>query len=263
MWFLAGIVFDVLVGIFNHDDGCVHHGAHSYGYAPQAHDIGVDALPLHYHESDEYPYGQGDNTHESAAKMEEENDANKRHDNTFFNERSFQVVYGPQYKVRTVVNSFDLHSLWQTGLKLLQSLFHILNHFEGILTVAHDHDTTHSLTHAIVVCNAAPELRTDLYICDVAQQYRSAAIINPQGNFLNVLSVLDIPEAPNHELGFSHLQQLAPNVVIAALDGHLYFMQREVVGQKLVGIHYHLILLDKSADGGHLGHPWHTGELIA
>jgi hypothetical protein len=38
------VVLDVLVGVFDHDDGTVHHGAHGDGDATQAHDVGVDAL---------------------------------------------------------------------------------------------------------------------------------------------------------------------------------------------------------------------------
>ena len=37
----------------------------------------------------------------------------------------------------------------------------------------------------------------------------------------------------------------------------------DIVGLQLVGIHRHLVLLDKAADAGHLGDAFHRSQLVA
>ena len=58
MRFLPAVVLDVLVGVFDHDDGGVHHDADGDGDAAQAHDVGVDTLPLHDDEAISTPTGR-------------------------------------------------------------------------------------------------------------------------------------------------------------------------------------------------------------
>ncbi len=48
-------MFDVFVGVFDHDNGSIHHGADGNGNASQAHDVGVDSLP--FHDDEAYKYG--------------------------------------------------------------------------------------------------------------------------------------------------------------------------------------------------------------
>ena len=83
------------------------------------------------------------------------------------------------------------------------------------------------------------------------------------GHVADVLDGLDVPEAAHHELGLGQLDETAADVVVAALDGALDLPQRNPVGQQLVGIDGHLVLLDEAADAGHLGDAGHAGQLVA
>ena len=69
MRLFPGILFNVLVGIFDHHDGPINHGADSDGNTAQTHDVGVDALSFHYNKTDEDPNRQGENRHKGTAQV--------------------------------------------------------------------------------------------------------------------------------------------------------------------------------------------------
>ncbi len=98
MGLFAAIVFDMLMGVFDHNYGSIHHGADSDSDASQTHNIGVDPLAFHDDKTDQHAHGQGKNAHKSAAKMEQKDNTDQRYDKTFLNEGSFQVVHGPKDK---------------------------------------------------------------------------------------------------------------------------------------------------------------------
>ncbi len=47
-------MFDLLVGVLDHDDGRIDHGADGDGDPTQRHDIGIDALAVHDDEGREH-----------------------------------------------------------------------------------------------------------------------------------------------------------------------------------------------------------------
>jgi hypothetical protein len=53
------------------------------------------------------------------------------------------------------------------------------------------------------------------------------------------------------------------HVVVARANGVHHFHERDLVGRQGVGVHVHLILFLKTADGGHFGHPGHRLEPVA
>ena len=55
---------DVLVHVFHHDNGPVHHGADGDGDAAQGHDVGVQPLRVHDDERAQYADGQAENDHQ-------------------------------------------------------------------------------------------------------------------------------------------------------------------------------------------------------
>ena len=66
--------------IFDHDDGAIDHGADGNGHAAQRHDVGVKPLPAHDQHGDEKPDRQADHRHQCGAQMEQEHQADDRHD---------------------------------------------------------------------------------------------------------------------------------------------------------------------------------------
>jgi hypothetical protein len=129
--------------------------------------------------------------------------------------------------------------------------------------IAHDDDAAHHFTLTVVVGDAPPQLRADFHRGHVAQKDGNPPVIHLQRHGIKVVDALDIPQPPDHEFGLAHFHQAAAHIRVAALDGHADFLDGDVVGPQLVGVHDHLVLLDISADGGHLGHPRHAGQFVA
>ena len=55
--FLPFIPLDMLVGILNHYNGGIHHGANGDGNAAQGHDVGVDSLVIHHQKGHQNSHG--------------------------------------------------------------------------------------------------------------------------------------------------------------------------------------------------------------
>ena len=66
-----------------------------------------------------------------------------------------------------------------------------------------------------------------------------------------------IPTSPHHVLGAGDLQHPATHIVVTVADGVDDFLKRDVVSQKLVGIEFHLILLDEASHTGHFSDTRH------
>ena len=74
---------------------------------------------------------------------------------------------------------------------------------------------------------------------------------------------LGVAPAADHVLRAAELDQPPAHVVVAVPDRLDHGGDRDVEGQQLGGIEVDLVLLLKSADGGHLGHAGHRLELVA
>ena len=79
-------VLQMLVGVFHHDDGRVHHRADGDGDAAQRHDVRGQAEPMHRHEGKDDRNRQGDDGHQSGTDVPEENQADQRHDDAFLDQ---------------------------------------------------------------------------------------------------------------------------------------------------------------------------------
>jgi hypothetical protein len=90
------MVLHVLVGILDHDDGTVHHGADGDGDAAQAHDVGVDPLTMHDDKADQDTHRQCKNNHQRAAEVKEKNNAHDGHDDAFLDQGAFKIVHCTQ-----------------------------------------------------------------------------------------------------------------------------------------------------------------------
>jgi hypothetical protein len=97
----------------------------------------------------------------------------------------------------------------------------------------------------------------------VLEQDRCALRIDRHDNILQVLKGVDITDTADHELRFAHFDESAAHVVIRALNRALYVLERQPIGPQPVGGDFDLVLLDKPANAGHLGHARHRGEFIA
>ena len=125
MRFAAARHLDMLMGVLDHDDGSVDHGADGDGDPPEAHDVGIQALPLHDDEADQHAHGKREDDDEGAAQVEEKNRANHGHDQAFFHQGALEIVDRPQDQAGAVINLLDAHAFGKTGLDFLNSFFDI------------------------------------------------------------------------------------------------------------------------------------------
>ena len=70
----------MLVGVLDHDDGCIDHGADGDGDAAETHDVGTDPQHVHRGERHQDADRQGDDRHQRRAHMQQEHEADERHD---------------------------------------------------------------------------------------------------------------------------------------------------------------------------------------
>ena len=82
------LAFYMLMGIFNHDNCGIHHGADCNGNPAERHNIGIDALPLHHDKCHENRCRQREDCDKGASGVKKENKANDGDNNYFFNEFS-------------------------------------------------------------------------------------------------------------------------------------------------------------------------------
>ena len=84
----------MLVGVLDHHDGGVDHGADGDGDAAQAHDVGADAQRAHGDEGHQDADRQHEDGHQRAAHVQQEHDADQRDDDAFLEQRALQRVDG-------------------------------------------------------------------------------------------------------------------------------------------------------------------------
>ena len=94
MGFLALVALHVLVGVLDHDDDGVHHGAYGDGDPAQGHDVGADALGKHDEERDEHGDRQNDDGHEGATQVHEKRQTHQRHHDAFLEQLLLQRLDG-------------------------------------------------------------------------------------------------------------------------------------------------------------------------
>ncbi len=233
---LAAVALDVLVGVLDHDDGRVHHGADGDGDAAQRHDVGVDALLVHDDKRHQNRHRKSDDGDQRTAEMEQKDDADDRDDNALFEQLSTQRFNRALNQLRAVISDLDLHALGQSLLQLGQLRLYVLDHLPGIRAEANHHDAAHGFALAVQFRKSAADLRSVLHGCDVLQEDRRAVPVYTHGRLVEVVEGLDIAQAPDHELLFRDLQQSSPYVVVAALDCHPDFGDGDVVAAQFVRI---------------------------
>ena len=105
----------MLVGVLDHDDRRIHHGANGNGDAAQAHDVGIEPQHVHGGQRDEHADGQHDDGHQRAPCVHEKHHADHGHDDAFLDQDPFQIVDRPMDQVGTVIDGLQRHTLRQTA----------------------------------------------------------------------------------------------------------------------------------------------------
>ena len=76
----------MLVGVLDHHDGRIDHGAERDRDAAEAHDVRTDAQRMHPGERDQDADRQRQDGHQRTAHMQQKDDADQRHDDAFLDQ---------------------------------------------------------------------------------------------------------------------------------------------------------------------------------
>ena len=105
----------MLVGVLDHDDGRVDHGADGDGDATQAHDVGVHSKQAHCNEGDQHTHRQHQDRHQRTAKVQQEDHADECNNQRFLNKRVAQGLDGAVDQLGAVIDRLHGHALRQAG----------------------------------------------------------------------------------------------------------------------------------------------------
>ena len=165
----------MLVGVLDHDDGGVDHGADGDGDAAEAHDVRAEAEKPHSGKRHQDAHGQNENGNQRAAQMQEEDHADERHDGALLQQRAFQRIHGTVDQQRAVVDRHDRGAGRQADGHLGEPRLDVVDHRERIGAEALQRNAARHLAVAVELGNAAPLVGPDLHPGDVAQQYGRTA----------------------------------------------------------------------------------------
>jgi hypothetical protein len=259
---LAPVPLQVLVGVLDHHDGGVHHGADGDGDAAEAHDVGVHAQRVHDGESDQHPDRQHEDGHQGAPEMQQEQRAYRRHHRAFLDQGAAQVVDGPEDQVGAVVHRLDRDAFRQARREFGQAVLDVLDDLQGVLAVAGQRDAGNHLALAVEFGDAAPLVRDQFHPRHVAQQHRGA-VLGLEDQAFQVGLAMQVAAPAHHVLGLRPLDHPAADIAVAVLQHLGHRPQRKPEGLQLVGIDRDLVLLDEAAEARDLRHALGLGQLVA
>ena len=258
-WLAGRRALQMLVGVLDHDDGGVDHGADGDGDAAEAHDVGAEAQQLHRHERHQDADGKHHDRHQGAAHVQQEHDAHQRHHDALLEQRPAQGLDGAIDELRAVVDRHHLDALGQRGSNLGQPRLDVADDVEGVGAEALQGDAARDFPFAVEFGDAAPFVRTKLDAGDVLEEHRRAAVDLDDDAF-EIADVLDVAAAAHHELVLGELDRAAADIHVVLADDLAHLGQRNAQRTHAAGIDDDVVLLDEAADAGHLGDAFGLGE---
>src|SRR5215813_9906762 len=141
---------------------------------------------------------------------------NEDYQNDFFNKRIPQCFYRMIDQFASIIERHNFYALGQTCLDRRDSGFDILDDLSSIGATLNDHHTTNGV-HAILVQDAAPKCRADLYSGHIAHEDRSS-IKASHNHFVYVFYRLDQTQSADNVLPVIGFDHFCADIAIAALD---------------------------------------------
>ena len=252
-------LFQLLVGVFHHDDGGVHHGSDGDGDAGKTHDVGGHAQVVHADEGYDDRHGKRADDHERAGQVKQKNDADHADGKRQLQDLVFERVDGPVDEIRAVIGRDDLHAGGKARFHIpLQPLLHPIDDIQDVLSEAHDDDPSRHLAPPVEIGQAPPDFRADLHAGHVPEENRRPAAAATHGDVFQVLRRLDISSSPHHVLDARQFEDTPFHIPVALPDRLHHLRDGNIESRKAVGVDGHLVLLHETADGSHLGYAGDT-----
>ena len=256
------LTFKMLVGILDHHDRGIDHGADCDRDTAETHDIGVESQRPHRQERDQHADRQHDDDNQCAACMQQEHDADQRDDDALLDQRAAQSLDRAMNKVGTIVDCPEADALRQTGGDLLDLELEVADDVECILPIACHRDPADDLAFAVQLSDAPALVRNQLDSGDVTQEDGCPGR-RLDDQLLEITDAFQVAPSADDVLRLGHLDGAAADVLVAHADDVAHLPQRDPVGLQLSRIDRDLVGLDEAPDAGDLGDALGLGELIA
>ena len=114
----------------------------------------------------------------------------------------------------------------------------------------------------VQIRHAAPQIRTDRHVADVADPDRRAALAGGHDDALEVGDRLGVAAAAHHVLGAAELDQPTGSLRVTGTHRLDDALDRETVVAQPVRVHVYLVLPAEPAERGDLGHAGHRLQLL-
>src|SRR6266571_4536067 len=193
--------------------------------------------------------------------MPEKNDTDQRDDDAFFDQLLAQRGDGALDQIAAIVSRHDAHAFRQRAFDLLDFLFYPVDHVEGVLAVAHDHDATDSFAASVQFSDTAPNVAAKMHGGDVLQINRRP-VLDLEDNVLDVLDFFNVAAPAHVILRGRDLENFSADIGVAHFDGVDHLAERNVVSNERVWIEIDLVLLYESADWRDFRNAFHGRERV-
>ena len=240
------------MGVLDHHDRRIDHGADRDRDPAEAHDVGAQAQQLHGAERHQHADRQHQDRHQSAADVEQEHDADQRDHDALLEQRVLERVDGCVDQVRAVIDRHDLDRLRQAAGDFPKALLDVLDDVERVHAEALQHDAAGDLAFAIQFGDAAPFVGAEFDPGDVPQQHRRA-VVHLQHDVAEVVDALDVALSADDVLELGEFDGPPADVGVAGADGVSHLLHGDAEVAHPLRIEDHVVLLDEAADARDLG----------
>src|SRR5262249_31799078 len=132
------------------------------------------------------------NRHQRAPDVQQEHDADERHDQTLLDQRVPERLDGGIDQIGAIVDRNNLDRLRQAGRDLVESLFHVVDDVERVDAEALQYDAAGNFAFTVEFGDTTPFVGAEFHARDVAQQHRCT----PVGLEYDVAEVIDALQIP-------------------------------------------------------------------
>ena len=227
---LSPVRLVVPVDVLDHDDRGVHEYADRDRDAPERHDVRAEALGPHDDEGKQDRNRNRQDRHQRGSEVEQEDEAHQRHDDGLLDQGVGERRDGAFDQAAAIVGHRDLDVVRHAAGQLGQPLLDPLDRRPGVGARTDDDDASHRLALAVPVGEAAPDLRSDRHIGDIAKQDGYAAGTGREDDRLQVAQFSHVAAPPHHVLALGQLNQASADIGVRLLDRPPHHRQREAVG---------------------------------
>ena len=134
---------------------------------------------------------------------------------------------------------------------------------QRVLAFTHDDDAGDRVAHAIQVGDAAPDVRSERHVADVAHTDRHAAVASCEDDVADVRRRFRVAASAHHVFGAGHLDQTAADVVVSRAHRVEDFRDRQVEGAQTIRIDLNLVLSHEAAERRDFRDAWYRLEVVA